>query len=297
MRDEDCVAFLQWALPRLGMRWPGFRRVRRQVCRRIARRMAELGLGDVDAYRRLLETTPEEWRRLDRCLFISVSRFYRDRAVFDFLGRTVLPALAEATRAGGRRTLRAWSAGCASGEEPYSLSILWRSAARARGPGTALEIMATDADPHLLERARRACYGAGSLKELPRAWRAAAFEVRAGLFCLRPEFCENVTLLNQDLRRAAPSGRFDLVLCRNVAFTYFDEDLQREVLERLKGKMIVGGALVLGRGERLPEPAFGFAPWSDGVFRRVRSRGLTVGRPMPFAGRRSREPGRGPGAP
>jgi hypothetical protein len=85
MTDANCVAFLQWALPRLGRRWAGYRKVRRQVCRRVSRRMGELGLGSFAEYRSHLEREPDEWPRLDALTNITISRFYRDRAVYDFL--------------------------------------------------------------------------------------------------------------------------------------------------------------------------------------------------------------------
>jgi chemotaxis protein methyltransferase CheR len=77
--DAECVDFLQWALPRLGLRWQGFRKVRRQVCRRVARRIAELGLADADAYRLYLERNPQEWDALAELCRVTISRFWRDR--------------------------------------------------------------------------------------------------------------------------------------------------------------------------------------------------------------------------
>jgi chemotaxis protein methyltransferase CheR len=79
MSDSQCVVFLQWALPRLRVRWAGFRKVRRQVCRRVWRRARELGLADLVAYRAYLEEHPEEWALLDSMARITISRFYRDR--------------------------------------------------------------------------------------------------------------------------------------------------------------------------------------------------------------------------
>src|SRR5919197_810463 len=114
--DPDCVDFLRWALPRIGLRWEGFRKVRRQVCRRVGRRIAELGLGDLDAYRAYLREHPDEWAKLERLTPITISRFYRDRAVFEALEHAVIPALGEEPRI--------WSAGCASGEEAYTLALI-----------------------------------------------------------------------------------------------------------------------------------------------------------------------------
>lgn len=122
MRDLDCVAFLQWALPQLRLRWVGFRKVRAQVCKRIDRRCRELGLPDGVAYRDYLVTHPTEWPIMASLCRISISRFYRDRAVFDQLAQVVLPVLAS-----GETELRCWSLGYASGEEAYTLNLIWRS--------------------------------------------------------------------------------------------------------------------------------------------------------------------------
>jgi chemotaxis protein methyltransferase CheR len=140
--------FLQWALPRMGFRWGGFRRVRRQVCRRIDARRQVLGLADIADYKAYLETHPAEFAVLDGFCRITISRFYRDRAVFDHLRDMILPMLA---RAAGARPARAWCVGCASGEEPYSLRLAWRLGSAAGGGG--LHIIATDTEPRVLERA------------------------------------------------------------------------------------------------------------------------------------------------
>ncbi|MEN8184395.1 MAG: CheR family methyltransferase, partial [Myxococcota bacterium] len=233
MRDQECVAFLQWALPRLGLRWPGFRRVRRQVCKRISRRMTELGLSDTAAYRARLEADPAEWSVLDTCCWISVSRFYRDRGVFEDLAGAILPELARAAIARGRRALCVWSAGCASGEEPYSLRLAWDFAVAPALPGAGLHILATEASPALLARAKRAVYAANVLKELPAGWRSNAFDRLDGSYRLRESFCCGVQFRQQDIRKEMPAGPFDLILCRNLAFTYFEPDLQRAILGRL----------------------------------------------------------------
>jgi len=101
MTDQDCVRFLQWALPQLQLRWPGFRRVRRQVCKRIDRRLRTLELADLAAYQEYLSHHSEEWRYLDALCRITISRFYRDREVFQRLERQVLPELARNARARG----------------------------------------------------------------------------------------------------------------------------------------------------------------------------------------------------
>ena len=124
MKSTDCFAFLQWALPQLSLRWYGFRKVRNQVCKRIRRRMETLGLEDFAVYQDHLERHPEEWAILDGFCRITISRFYRDRNVFRVLGERVLPQLAQRA-AQEKRDVACWSAGCASGEEVYTLRILW----------------------------------------------------------------------------------------------------------------------------------------------------------------------------
>ena len=261
MKDSDCVAFLQWALPRLRLRWSGFRKVRRQVCKRIGRRLSQLGFDDLTAYRSRLESNPAEWSVLDACCRITVSHFYRDRGVFEQLSSEVLPALAQAAPGREESLLRAWSVGCASGEEPFSLKMLWEFAVRHRFPGLELHITATDASARLLERAQRACYGAATLRELPAGWRDRAFGSTDKLYCLRKKFHEGIDFRCEDIRVEQTEGPFDLVLCRNLVFTYFEEALQLDILPRLVGRLVPGGALVIGRHESLPAGELGLTPW------------------------------------
>ena len=101
MKDADCIHFLQSALPQLGLRWAGFRRVRGQVCKRLRRRLAALSLKDLSDYRALLEAVAAEWRQLDDLCRVSVSRFYRDRGVWSCLERELLPQLAVQASARG----------------------------------------------------------------------------------------------------------------------------------------------------------------------------------------------------
>lgn len=271
MRDERCLRFLQWALPRMHLRWSGFRKVRAQVCKRVDRRIRALGLGDVDAYRAYLEAHAGEWAQLDELCHITISRFYRDQGVFVALEQEVLPSLLARLRARGDRVLRIWSAGCSSGEEPYTLAALWNIALRERFPDVVIEIVATDADTRVLSRAREGRYEFGSLKSLPESWRVRLFSRSDGAYLLKPEYRRGIEFLEQDIRDELPAGRFDLVLCRNLAFTYFDEAVQREVLGRILGSMHDGAALVIGVHERLPEGVPGLAVWLDKqrVFRKT----------------------------
>src|SRR3954452_12622522 len=110
MDDAGMVAFLQWALPRLGLRWPGYRRVRATVRKRLNRRLRDLDLPGLAEYRRHLDAHPGEWAVLGEICRIAISRFYRDRALFDHLRRVVLPELARLVEGRGAAELRCWSA-------------------------------------------------------------------------------------------------------------------------------------------------------------------------------------------
>ncbi len=273
MRDLEWVDLLEWALPRLGFRWPGFRRVRGQVCKRISRRMTELHVARVAEYRARLGSDPSEWEVLDGLCRITISRFWRDRAVWDRMRDGLLAEAACLAVRDGREDLRCWSAGCASGEEPYGIAILFRFAVAHAFPGLGLRVVATDADDAILERARRACFSPGAARSIPAEWVERAFERRDGLLCVRPEIRDDVQLLKQDLRRAMPDGRFEIVLCRNLAFTYFDDELQRRVLEGIGDRVAPGGFLVIGAHESLPAGA-AFTPVAGRppVFRSTSSR-------------------------
>jgi chemotaxis protein methyltransferase CheR len=198
--------------------------------------------GEADAYRLYLERNAHEWNALAGLCRVTISRFWRDRAVFESLRDLVLPALGPA--------VSAWSAGCASGEEPYSLVL---AAADAR---VEVHVVATDVDPGLLGRARRACYPESSLRELPADLRARAFEDG----CLRPEYREPVDFLRHDVRDGAPGGPFDVTLCRNLVFTYYADELQLEIGRHLVRSLRPGGALAVGAHEAVPD-ALEVAPW------------------------------------
>ena len=121
MTDSEGVQFLQWCLPRLHLRWPGFRKVRRLAYKRINSRLQELGLPSLEAYRAYLTDHPSEWATLDTLCWIPISRFYRDRGVFQHVEHEILPRLAQLALARREGEIRCWSAGCAGGEEPYTV--------------------------------------------------------------------------------------------------------------------------------------------------------------------------------
>ncbi len=232
------------------------------MCKRVARRMQELDLKRHDQYRETLEANPDEWNVLEAACRITISRFYRDKNVFDTLGHDVLPGLA-AGALKENRPVRCWCAGCASGEEAYTLAILWDTAVAPTFPTVNFEIVATDADPHMLSRAKNACFSRGSLKEIPAGWFEEEFTASGDTYCVDPRHRQRVTFLLQDIREEMPQGEFDLILCRNLVFTYFAASLQAKVLRTIKKSLLPDGYLVIGAHEALPREGHGFRALED----------------------------------
>ena len=259
---NDCTTFLQWALPHLKLRWPGFRKVRKQVCKRIRRRLKVLGLNSYEEYQDWLQSHPAEWELLDAMCRISISTFYRDWAVFDYLKDNGLPQLAGSAVA-EKRPLRCWSAGCASGEEPYTLSLIWHLVLKEQFPDLEFQIVATDADEYLLKRAKIGCYQSGTLKGLPGNWLNEAFEMKEETYCIQTRFKENIRWHQQDIRQSFPEGKFDLLLCRNLVATYFIPELQLDIFNRMKEVLIPNAMIILGCHERLPEGLEGYTIKED----------------------------------
>lgn len=210
------------------------------VRRRIANRMLCAGVADAAEYLHLLETRADEtWQLLDR-LSIKVSRFYRDRAVFDHLHEQLVPLW---RRAG--RPVRIWSAGCARGEEAYSLALLL---VRAGIPGN---VLATDIDPAALAFACAGRYPADALAELDASEVARCFSATGdGSYEVRAELRARVSFARHDLTAQAPpeGGGFDLVACRNVLI-YLKRPAQQAVLGALVAALAPNGHLCLGEAE------------------------------------------------
>lgn len=272
MQDLECTEFLQWCLPVLRLRWPGFRKVRKQVCKRLGRRIGELGLSGPVAYREYLEGNPEEWQMLDSLCRITISRFYRDRRVFDALRIRILPSMAKRALTDGEKEVRCWSAGCCSGEEPYTLQILWKICVLPlHGQDIPLRIIATDADQELIKRAGNGSFQKSSLRDLPGELIRQSFGHSANFYSILKDFREDIEFEKQDIRKELPDGLFHLILCRNLVFTYFDEALQGRILERILEKLVPGGFFIIGVHESLPQGEYGLKPYSNipGIYQKT----------------------------
>ncbi len=266
MNDSECVQFLQWALPHIHMRWPGFRKVRNQVCKRLQRRLEQLQLEDLHSYRNYFDEHVDEWPELDKLCQITISRFYRDKMVFAFLEQQVFPRLLHTIEQRQETELRIWCAGSGAGEEPYTLALLWSMLFQSRFSAIRLSIVGTEINPAMIKRARRACYPYSAIKNLPLTWREEAFRKRDDQFCLRPDYQSNIEFRCQDLRQESPAygeePLFHLICCRNLAFTYYDMSLQQEIAQRIHASLDNGGVLMIGVHEELPPECTGFTIWS-----------------------------------
>lgn len=274
MTDAELVAFLEWAVRRLGLRWRGIAHFRSTVRKRLTKRMAELGLGDLEAYRARVESDTSEEDVLQAMCRIPISRLYRDAGVFDLLGAALLPERARIATSEGRSAVRAWSAGCASGEEPYSVAMVWNADVAPVHPNVAIEILATDADDAMLERAKRGVYGGGSVRELPSRLRDVMMRREGSSFVVTDDVRHLVTFVRQDLTRAMPPGMFDVVLCRNMLLTYVSEERQRVLLDELVARLWPGGSLVVGSRETMPPDVLSVErdARAPGVFRKTDQR-------------------------
>ena len=264
MKDEACICFLQWALPHLHMRWPGFKKVRGQVCKRLGRRLEELQLADLKGYRRYLQNNPLEWHILDSMCRITISRFYRDKGIFNILRAQVFPELVKNAQKKRDSTILCWCIGAASGEEPYSISLLWELSGIEK-KGVDLKIVATDVDQLMINRAREGCFPASSIRELPSEIKDIAFNQKNKQFCLKEAYKKRVKFFQQDIRNTQPDSTFHLIFCRNLVFTYFSQELQEEISQQILLSLNPKGFLFLGTHEELPGIMPGLVPWLPGL--------------------------------
>jgi chemotaxis protein methyltransferase CheR len=220
------------------------------IRRRIAVRMRACGVHSYDDYRALLSRSPAEYERLRDALTINVTRFYRNAETWNVIRRSVLPALFDRPRV----ELRVWSAGCASGEEPYTLAMLAAEMLEQAGRGAELSrltIDATDIDRASLDRAQSACYRREGLTEMPLEVARAYFEDAGEQRRVIDRVRRRVQVRPHDLSRDPPPRTdYDLILCRNVVI-YFDRPMQERLFGAFADALLPEGFLVLGKVETL----------------------------------------------
>jgi chemotaxis methyl-accepting protein methylase len=235
------------------------------LSRRIAVRMAYLSIKSPEKYCDILKDEPGEAENLLDTIAINVSCFFRDPCVFALLEDILIPQMLNETAGNGDNKIRVWSAGCACGEEAYSIAILFHKMLNEGFDKINPLIFATDIDQTALDTAAQGCYERSCLEYTRLGIVDKYFTECNDKFALKEDIREMVKFSIDDLlsaKRYAPGesifGEFDLILCRNVLI-YFEKDQQRQVIERLLQALAPGGYLVLGQAESLQ----GFA--IDGV--------------------------------
>lgn len=220
--------------------------------RRLAIRMHARQCADYKEYAETLRSDPSEYEPMLNALRINVTRFFRDESTFEALRDKVLPALIQARS--GQRKLRLWCAGCANGEEPYSLAILVSNLLGKELPSWQLSIEATDIDHRSIERARHGLYVPFSLRELSPLFQGMVDTYLCfadSHYQVLPNLSSLVTFKVHDLTRDPCPGDLDLLLCRNVLI-YFDRLQQERLYQSFYQAIRPEGYLVLGKSEIMP---------------------------------------------
>jgi chemotaxis protein methyltransferase CheR len=223
-----------------------------------------LQLADLKGYRMYLQNNPLEWHILDSMCRITISRFYREKGIFNSLRTQIFPDLINNALSKKENSLFCWCIGAASGEEPYSISLLWELS-EIKTNGVDLEILATEVDQLMINRARNGCYPASSIRELPPEFKAIAFSQENKQFCLKDQYKKRVEFSQQDIRNSQPDSTFHLIFCRNIVFTYFSQELQEEIARQILLRLKSKGLLIIGSHEELPGVLPGLVPWSSGL--------------------------------
>src|SRR5581483_5022673 len=217
------------------------------ILRRLQRRMVATGTETLNDYLRYVGSHPEEYRRLVSSFLIKVTEFYRDPDLFRYLEEEVLPGLIGSAQHTGNE-LRVWSAGCATGEEAYSLAIMLVDMLGDQLEQLNVRIFATDLDTDAINFARRGVYPASALAHLPPEVIERHFNRLGDEYEIKKRVRSLVIFGQHDLGQRAPFLRIDLALCRNVLI-YFTPELQRRALQLFAFSLRENGYLVLGKAE------------------------------------------------
>jgi chemotaxis methyl-accepting protein methylase len=238
--------------------------------RRIAVRIRARGASGCAEYSGMLDNDPREYERLMRSLTVNVTKFFRNWETYSAIDQKVVPALMERDE----REIRVWSAGCSSGEEPYSIGILMHKHSAANGGGgmESVSIVGTDIDTDCLGEAERAVYTESALGDTPADLREQYFPQIAGLRTMLPEVRRLVTFEVRDLLHFQPPFEdAHLIVCRNVII-YLERAAQDALFAHFHKTLAPGGFLVLGKVETLLGDARGlFSPVNarERIFRKV----------------------------
>jgi two-component system CheB/CheR fusion protein len=253
--DPEWAGLLGYLLNARGFDFHGYKPA--SLARRIRKRMEAVGLESFAAYQDYLEVHPNEFATLFNVILINVTGFFRDPAAWEAVRATALSQILAAKSP--QEPIRAWSAGCATGEEAYTLAMIL---AEELGPDQFRErvkIYATDVDEDALNTARQAAYPDRQVEGVPPELLSKYFDRLDGLYIFRKDFRRQVIFGRHDLINDAPISRIDLLACRNTLM-YLNAETQARVLTRLHFALNDGGFLLLGRAETLMAHGQSFVP-------------------------------------
>ncbi len=243
---RDFEALLEYLKRSRGFDFTGYKRS--TLMRRIRKQMQAVGVSDFDAYADYLEVHPEEFGDLFNIILINVTSFFRDSQAWSCVAEEIVPKLLLAKRAD--EPIRVWSAGCASGEEPYTIAMVLAEAMGTEAFRDRVKIYATDVDEDALTKARQATYSLREVGSIPAPLLERYFEEAKGRYTFRKDLRRSVIFGRHDLIQDAPISRVDLLSCRNVLM-YFNAETQARVLARFHFALSDGGVLFLGKAEML----------------------------------------------
>jgi chemotaxis methyl-accepting protein methylase len=264
-------------LNRFGLSWKGYRKVRKGVKKRLLRQMEEVGCRSVKTYVSLLEKDPEVRKACERLMTVSISRFFRDKNLWQSLQEEILPGMMR----NNRGKVMAWSAGCAQGEEVYSFKILWQVLEKGFGPGGALELRASDVNENCLQRAQAGIYPPSSLKEVPQRWREVFFEndQRGRRYAVASYLKEGIIWKRENLFLGPRERGFQIIFLRNSILTYYEDKIKVPAIRRIVHSLAGGGFLIIGAHEKLPPRVGPLMAWRGhpSIFQKKGRRGIGQG--------------------
>jgi chemotaxis methyl-accepting protein methylase len=229
--------------------WAGFRKVRKGVKKRLARHMQTVNCRGVNAYITAIEKNDTIRQNFKYCMTVSISRFFRDRELWEILQNRILPLLFQTSS----QTLQIWFAGCAAGEEVYSFKILWEQFQNSHAQKPKLHILATDLNPAYLSRAQTAIYPTSSLREVPENIQKQNFKkFSRGRYGLKSYLKKGIEWQVHDLFSELPATRFQLIFLRNNLLTYYDDCIKIPTLKLVTQSLFPGGFLIIGNHEKPP---------------------------------------------
>jgi two-component system CheB/CheR fusion protein len=249
-----------------GFDFTGYKRS--SIERRVSKRMADVDVKRYDDYLDYLELHPEEFAELFNTVLINVTGFFRDPLTCEYLATDVLPELIKSRP--DDAPIRVWSAGCASGEEAYTLAMMLARVLGDRAFQDRVKIYATDIDEEALDYARHGAYLPRQIEDVPRDALERFFERTEQRYVFRKDLRRCVIFGRNDLVQDAPISRIDLLVCRNTLM-YFTAETQSQILRRFHFALDNDGVLMLGKSEMLITHTDLFTPvdLKRRVFRKV----------------------------